>query len=310
MSALPEAPPGRTVAAGRSTLYVREAGPAGAPTAVFVHGLGGSSTNWTDLVHLLGDDLRCAVPDLPGHGRSPASWSGRYDLDAHCDAIRDLVAELGEEPVHLVGNSTGGAIAVRLAAEFPQLVRTLTLVSPALPQFRISRGSDPRLAALLVPGLGDVAMRVLARQPPEVRVRRIMEVCFADPSGVAAERLAAAEEEMARRTALPWSSQAFLETLRGLVRSYLTRGLRSLGAQVAQVQAPTLLVHGEQDRLVPVAVARRYAPSIPDCRLVVLPDVGHVAMMERPEVVADLVRELVGRAAELEGPNRSRDPGQ
>lgn len=286
--------PGETVETGGSCLYVRTAGTG--PPALLVHGLGGSSTNWTDLMALLAPDLACAALDLPGFGRSAPSRTGRYDLDTHVAAVRALAESRGE-PVHLFGNSTGGAVATRLAAERPDLVRSLTLVSPALPVHRVHRGVDNRLGLLLLPGVEKLVLRRMRATSPEERVREMLGLCYADVSRVDPGRLAEAVEEAARRADLPWAMRAFSGTLRGLVRGYLEPGPRNLWAQAARVHHPVLVVTGDRDRLVPLSVMHRAARTFADCELVVLPGVGHVAQMEAPEEVAAVCRTFVGAVA-------------
>lgn len=105
-----------------------------------------------------------------------------------------------------------------------------------------------------------------------------------------------AAEEVRRRNGLSSGQDAFHASLRGLIASYLVRGERSLRARAARVQAPTLLVRGDRDRLVDVAIAPRAVQTCPDVRLLVLAGVGHVAQMERPEVVA---RAFLGMLEEL-----------
>ena len=121
--------PGREVTAGGVTLHVRETpGPDGCP-AVYVHGLGGSAKNWTDLSALLSTRAAGTAVDLPGFGRSRPPAGFDFTPAAHADALLCFLAGRNE-PVHLLGNSFGGAIALSVAARRPELVRTLTLVSP------------------------------------------------------------------------------------------------------------------------------------------------------------------------------------
>ncbi len=285
--------PGRTVTSGPRRLYVARAESPGAPPAVFVHGLGGSSTNWVDLMgHLLGHVDGHAV-DLPGHGRSPAPADGRCDLDAHVAAVVQYVEDLDAGPVHLFGNSMGGAISTRIAAQRPDLVRTLTLVSPALPNLRPAKGSDPKLAMLLVPGLSGVVQRRLERASPADRARAVIEICFADPAVIPPHRLAEAVAEAERRQSLPWAIPSLVGSLRGLIRCYVDRSPRNLWAQAAQVKAPTLLIYGGRDRLVALSTATRAAATFPDSRLVTLDAVGHVAMIEAATVVAEAVLQFL-----------------
>ncbi len=279
----------------RDAIYVRT-GPTGGEPALFVHGLGGSSTNWTDLMGLLSQVLDGEAVDLPGFGRSPAPVDGRYTVGAHARAVIAHLEAGGRGPVHLFGNSLGGAVSTRVAADRPDLVRTLTLISPALPNLRPQRGSDKRLPLLLVPGLSALATRRLAAVSPEQRARAVLDLCFADPSAIPAQRMAEAVEEVRRRNTLPHSGDAFTRSLRGLIGSYLVRGPEALWARAATVQAPTLLVWGAKDRLVDVALAPRAASTFPHSRLLVLPDVGHVAQMERPKIVA---RVFLGMLEEL-----------
>ena len=279
----------------RGALYVRTGPPGGEP-ALYVHGLGGSSTNWTDLMGALSQVLAGEAVDLPGFGRSPAPVDGRYTVGAHARAVITHLDASGRGPVHLFGNSLGGAVSTRVAADRPDLVRTLTLVSPALPNLRPQRGSDKRLPLLLVPGISSLATRRLAAVSPEQRARAVLELCFADPSAIPAQRMTEAVDEVRRRNAVPYAGDAFTRSLRGLVASYLVRGPQALWARAATVSAPTLLVWGAQDRLVDVSLAPRAAATFPDARLLVLPDVGHVAQMERPEFVA---RAFLGMLEEL-----------
>lgn len=271
----------------RGPVFVRS-GPAGGEPGLFVHGLGGASTNWTDLIALLAGRVEAEALDLPGFGHSPPGPDG-YRLGSHVRAVIARIEARGAGPVHLFGNSLGGAVSTLVAAKRPDLVRTLTLVSPALPSLRPRRGSDPRLPLLLVPGIEALARRQLAKVSPEQRARAVIEFCYADPSRVSAERLAEAADEVRRRSTLGYDGAAFTGSLRGLVGSYLARGPRAVWRQAARVQAPTLIVWGAQDRLVDVSLAPRAAGTIPDSRLLVLDGVGHVAQLERPEIVARAV---------------------
>jgi pimeloyl-ACP methyl ester carboxylesterase len=278
--------PGRTVRVGGNTLHVRATpGPDGGEPALYVHGLGGSATNWTDLAALLGGWLDGEAIDLPGFGWSAAASGGDYSLTGHAKAVARYLDQRGAGPVHLFGNSMGGAISIMVAALRPDLVRTLTLISPAMPDLRV-RGREERLMPLLLlPGATRVAVRRLASIDPETRVRGIIDLCFGDPSRVPPERLAEAAADVRARADRGWQTAAFVRSLRGLVGGYLP-GARSLWRAATRVIAPTLVVWGDRDKLVTVALAPRTARAIRGARLLVLPGVGHVAQMEEPETVA------------------------
>lgn len=291
--------PGTTVDAGGTTLYVRRAGDPDAPPAVYVHGLGGASTNWTDLMGLLAGRVDGHAIDLPGFGRSAPPADGRYSLDTHAAAVVSYVRHLGRGPVHLLGNSLGGAVCLRVAAEHPDLVRTLTLVSPAMPQYRLRRSNDPRLALLLVPGLAGLVDRERARSVPRKVAMDVLTLCTYDVSVIPEQRIEEQAAELLRRRALPWSSKALTGSLRGLVRAYFDPGPRNLWRQVGLIEAPTLVVWGDHDRLVPHALGPIAVRRLRNGRLVAVPDAGHVAQIERPDVVAAAVGRLLDDAEAL-----------
>lgn len=295
-SAVRPAWPGRVVELPTAPLHVRTAAPAAADAepAVLVHGLGGSATNWTDVMGLLSDRLDAVAPDLPGFGWSPPPPSGDYSLRAHARAVAELIESRRAGPVHLLGNSLGGTVSLVVAATRPELVRTLTLVSPALPVLR-PRASNAHLPALALPFAGQRLARRLGRLPVEQRVRATLAMTFADPSRVQAQRVDEAVIEARRRLGLEHEADAVLGSLRSLLTAYLRPRAWPLWRLAEVVRAPTLLVYGLADRLVDPRTASRAARAIPQARLLVLPDSGHVSQMEHPEVVAGAVRRLLDR---------------
>src|SRR5207237_3111546 len=130
------------------------------------------------------------APDLHGFGWSDPAPRGNYSLAMHARTVMRLIELRSRGPVHLFGNSMGGAAAILLAARRPDLVRTLTLVSPAVPDLRPRSGSDARMPLLLMPGTTRLVERRLASMDPAVRVRQVLELCYGDPSLVPPGRLA------------------------------------------------------------------------------------------------------------------------
>ena len=289
---LPDPPHPPWPGAQQGPVFVRTGPQRGGEPALMVHGLGGSATNWTDLVALLEGVVDAEALDLPGFGHSPPPTRG-YALRTHVQAVVDRIEARGDGPVHLFGNSLGGAVSVQVAASRPDLVRTLTLVSPALPTLLPPRGSDPRLPLMVLPGVRRLAGDTLRTMTPEQRARAVLDLCFADPARVHPQRYREAAEEVARRAALGYDADAFSGSLRGLAATYAHRGPRAVWRQVARVQAPALVVWGVRDRLVSVRLATRTAETLPHGRLLVLSGVGHVAQTERPDLVARAVLPLI-----------------
>lgn len=288
--------PGETVRCGGAALHVRPTpGPEQAERIVYLHGLGGSSTNFTDLAGLLAGRLDGMALDLPGFGLSPPPPGFDYAPDSHAEVVAAFLAELRPEPVHLVGNSMGGAVALLIAARHPRLVRTLTLLAPAMPDLRINprRVSDPRIALTLLPVVGGRIRGLLAAAPPEERTERILRLCFADPSAVSALRRAAAVGELAEWATREWAGAALDRSTEQLMRSWLVPASRSLWRVAAAVRAPALVVWGAADRVVSVRKAPRTAAALPRGRLFVLPRTGHVPQIERPSSVARAVLGMI-----------------
>ncbi len=284
--------PGEDRTSGGVTMHVRVTpGQQGAPTAVYVHGLGGSATNWTDLADQLSGSVAGLAVDLPGFGRSVPPRDFDYSIPAHADTVARFIRGLDAGPVHLFGNSMGGAIAMHVAADHADVVRTLTLVSPAVPDLRplTSRMSDPRLAVAYAPLIGASVRRRIAADPLDKRVDRLMKLCFAEYDRVPQCRRDEAAAEIEERGRLAWSNPALARSTFGLFRSWLVPRAKSMWTLAPRITAPTLVVWGASDKLVTVRKAPRTAQLIPRARLLVLPRTGHVAQMERPGTVARAV---------------------
>ncbi|MCR8942224.1 MULTISPECIES: alpha/beta fold hydrolase [Streptomyces] len=284
----------RSVALPGLTLTVRSrpVDRTGRPPALFVHGLGGSSQNWSALMPLLADVVDPEAVDLPGFGDSPPPDDGNYSVTGHARAVIRLLDSGERGPVHLFGNSLGGAVATRVAAVRPDLVRTLTLISPALPEWRVQRSAAPT-ALLAVPGVAPLFARLTKDWTAEQRTRGVMALCYGDPARVSDEGFRNAVAEMERRLELPYFWDAMARSARGIVDAYTLGGQHGLWRQAERVLAPTQLVYGGRDRLVSYRMARRASAAFRDARLLTLPDAGHVAMMEYPETVAQAFRELL-----------------
>jgi len=280
--------PGKLVSLGDYQVYVRgvpdqvsevdpaSSDPALSEPAVCVHGLEGSSRNWTDLMDLLCPRLAAVALDLPGFGESPP----RPD---------------GHGPVHLLGNSLGGAVCVKVAATRPDLIRTLTLISPALPDARL-RLDLLRFPLMSVPGVGARLLRQVQRLPPERRVADVIANCFSDPRRFPQARFAAEVTELRRRDDLDYAAAALVGSIRTLTAETVRRGGRSAWRDAALITAPTLVIYGHDDRLVDARMAGRAAHAFQNARIVVMPSTGHVAHMEHPHLVAAEIGVLLAAA--------------
>jgi pimeloyl-ACP methyl ester carboxylesterase len=256
-----------------SRLCYLEAG-AGDPATVLLHGWGDTKEIWRPaLTALVSRGGRALAPDLPGHGESPLAGAARM---AHlAERVATLAAARGLRTFDLVGHSMGGNVALELALARPELVRRLVLVAPA--------ALGPEMPAYtriyLHPAAGWAALRA----------------SLALYAGVAA-LAARLPEEWLRRAALPGlrrSASARASDPAGL--RALLQGLfdNPLGPRLAGVHAPTLVVSGELDPLVPAALSRRVAAAIPGARYAGITRAAHHPMDERPHEFLQLLLDFL-----------------
>jgi len=285
----------RTAEVGGPVHFVDFGGPAGAPLLVCVHGLGGSHVNWLAIGPPLAQDHRVLAVDLPGHGLTPPA--GRpATVQANRRLLDRFLHEVVRGPAILVGNSMGGLITLLQATAAPSTVAGAVLVDPALPLPGLAR--PDRLVArqfllYAVPVVGERYLAWERRGTAEELVRRVLALCCVDPERVPADVVEASVALARRRKGQQGLERAFLEAARSLL--WLLGRRARARAMIAAVTAPVLLLHGDSDRLVPLAAARAAAAANPSWRFEVAADTGHVPMLERPEWTVAVIRDWLAR---------------
>ena len=261
------------------------------PPVLLLHGITSSSRTWKAVTPRLAERYTVIAPDLLGHGRS-AKPQGDYSIGGYASGVRDLLVALDLPRVTVVGHSLGGGVAMQFGYQFPQRVERLVLVdsggigrevslalrAAALP------GSELVLPLLFTPTLHDALFglrRALAGVGLEPN---------ADVRGVA-EGFASLTRADARR--------AFLDTVRSVIdpsgqrvsardRLYLTSDI------------PSLIVWGENDRIIPVEHARIAHELMPGSRLEIFAGAGHFPFNDDPERFAGLLHEFIEATAPAE----------
>lgn len=252
---------------------------------VMVHGLGGAAINWMAVGPELAKTHRVIALDLAGFGETPL-LNRSATVGANARLVHGFVEKVVGEPVVLIGNSMGGHIAVLEAAAHPEAVRSVVLVDAAIPGPHVRRPPPLMLgamAALSVPGLAQTILDHRVRTlGPEGLVMQTLALVCADPSRVSPEVVEAHVQLTRERSGLGrQNARAFIQASRSI-------GLRmaspAFWTRAAAVSAPVLVVHGSLDRLIPVDTARRLVVRRPDWELKILQGVGHVPMMETPDL--------------------------
>lgn len=268
----------------RTRWSMLEAGPPEAPAVVLLHGLGATKATFLPTVADLSRDHRVIAVDLPGFGDSSKPVAS-YDAAWFAERVVELLDGLGLERATLIGNSMGGRIAVEVGLSHPDRCRSLVLLAPALAFLRFRQFAP--VARLLPPGLGFIPVR-----PSRSMVMRLLRGIFADPSCLPRHWFEAAGDEFFRVWAKPRGRRAFAASARHI---YLDEphGEAGFWMRLAKLSPPSHFVFGRADPLIPVSFARHVAEALPEARISILDDCGHVPQLEEPEAVHRFVRSLV-----------------
>ncbi|MGP3696681.1 alpha/beta fold hydrolase [Rhodobacter sp. NSM] len=258
------ASPGDLVQVAGTTIHMRDRGPKTAPAVILIHGFGSSLHTWSAWQDRMAVKRRVISFDLPGLGLSPPDATGDYSDERVSQIVLAIMDRAQLKRADVIGNSIGGRIAFTFAAAHPDRVRKLVLVSPdgyESPGF--TYGEAPE-----VPMLAQAVRFWL----PKPLLRLSLGMAYADPE-VMTDQIVSRYHDLIRA---PGVREALFDRMRQTVLVPPERLL-------AKVRAPTLLLWGEEDAVIPVTNAQSYARALPDARTVLLPHMGHVPQEEGPD---------------------------
>lgn len=270
--------------------YLQRSG-AGTPV-VLVHGFGGNKETWLMCTPSLSRGRPLLIPDMPGYGDASPIGRDRATARAQAEAVVRLLDHAGVDRAHLVGNSMGGGISLRVATDYPDRVRSLSLIAsvgPVVEKSQVAEALD-RGENLLIPTSADDTAEFLSlvaeRLPPVPRaLRRYVAVQRIRTAGRLHEMFAG------------WKNSAPAD---GIPDSF------------GHIAAPTLVMHGQQDRVIHPSTGRALANQIPRSRLIELDGIGHVPQIEAPKSVGRAIeaflRSVDRDAVDAERPGSARAP--
>lgn len=249
---------------------------------LLVHGLGGFIENWQPSFTALAAQHRVYALDLPGHGLTDKPSSASYGVPELAAFVKEFITTLGLGQVNLVGHSLGGAIAIQLALQHPDVVTRLVIVDS------VGLGKEAALAhrLLTVPVLGEILSR-----PSRSGTARTIKMFIRDPANLTDEVI----DVHYRMWAQPGSQQALLKAVR---QTFNFSGQRQemygpIVSGLPSLKVPTLVVWGRQDATMPVSHAQVAAQRIPNARVEILDDCGHNVMLEQPKAFNALLTEFL-----------------
>ena len=262
-SALTPDGPDQYVEIAGARVRVRDEGPGDAPVILLLHGFSFSLETWDAWAEDLSSSYRVVRYDLLGHGDTGPDPFERYAPEQRAAFVADVMDALSLDRVILGGNSLGGLAAWRFAATHPERVNALILVSPGA--YPINGVADEPIP---VPP----AVAFYLRTVPEIGLRASLRQIYADPDTVSEERIDQLRDNMRK----PGNGDAMVRSLEEFV-------LPDPTADLSNVQAPTLVLWGEADQVIPPSHGEQLVAAIPNGTLITYPNVGHVAHEENPE---------------------------
>jgi pimeloyl-ACP methyl ester carboxylesterase len=243
------------------------------PPLLLIHGLGASSFSFRENLKPLGKKFRVLAPDLPAHGYSPAPLDGDYRLETLTRGLRDFLDLKGLRQAAVAGNCLGGSLALMLARDYPERVSALILLDPAVALTRVPWMFYP----LRLPFLGGLAA---ALSGPWI-------IPFA-------LRLAYHRRELITPEVVAGYARPFQELPRRLAFRRLCQQLKippppEIEAMLQKIRQPTVLIWGEEDRILPVSQASWVKARLPHALYKPLPEVGHAPQEEDPTAVNEII---------------------
>lgn len=256
-------------------IHYNEAG-SGEPPVIFLHGSGPGASSWSNFQHNVGalsQHHRCLLVDQPGYGKTDSYVVTEPRSVVNARAVKDLMEVLRIPKASLVGNSLGGISALAFAVDYPERVEKLVLM-----------GSPPGASVSLFTISPTEGLKVLEEafaHPTLENMRRLFNIMLYDGSSVSDEVLKARFETL-------MSNPSHIEA-----RAKSSTAPRNLLLDLPKVQAPTLLIHGRQDRVVPLESSLMLLSLIPNSSLHVFNKCGHWAQFEHAEKFNRLVEDFL-----------------
>ncbi|HKL40539.1 MAG TPA: alpha/beta hydrolase [Cryomorphaceae bacterium] len=234
---------------------------------VLIHGTGSSLHTFEGWTERLKRERRVIRPDLPGYGLTGPFPDRDYSMESYVDFLKVFLDKLEVDQCVLAGNSLGGGIAWRFAAEHPESVHKLILIDAS--GYADKAQSEPIAFEIAKIPVIKNAFKFIT---PRFVAKSSVENVYADKSLVTEDLV----DRYFDLTLREGNRQAFVDRLAVEKDTTATR-------RIPSIEIPTLVLWGSEDQLIPVESARRFHADLPNDTLVILPDLGHVPMEENPE---------------------------
>ncbi len=268
-------PPSQFINVKGLRVHYRDTGDKNAPALVLLHGFGSSLQTWDEWAKVLEKNYRVIRLDLPGFGLTGASFEHDYSDKADVERVEDFFKAIGVNQSTVIGHSMGGKIAWNFASTYPEQVQRLILIAPdGFPVPGQALGKKPYDVGMI----GDVIQFIM----PRFLVKKSLEPAFFDSSKLS-DALLNRYYDLLRA---PTVRQAILQRMRQTVTTDPVERLK-------KINAPTLLLWGQEDQMIPSTNSNDYAKVLSHCQTVVLTKAGHLLQEENPQIALKVVVEFL-----------------
>ncbi len=239
---------------------------------IMVHGFGATLYSWRHFMVPLSETHRAIAIDLKGFGGSPKPVDSAYTVNDQVDALDRFIKTNDLSPVILCGHSYGGAVVLRLALRMmdrdPSELRGLIIIAgAAYPQ-----PLPAHMKFLKMPGLSRLSLGIVT---PELQVKMVLQSCFHDHSLIS--------DEMVRAYAAPMKSLGNRHAMVRIVKDLTSENNGYFALDYRRITAPALLIWGRYDNIIPVSAGERLQWEMPNSRLEIMENCGHVPPEEMPD---------------------------
>lgn len=271
-----------TVDAAGTSIFVRASG-SGSPV-VLLHGFPETGKMWDKVAAALSAEHRVLVPDLPGYGRSARPTS--YDSATLANTIAAFMDAVDAPKATVVGHDWGGGVAFRLALDHPDKVERLAVINSPFRKLDLRRGWH--MLFFNLPGIPEVVLTASGDRWVDLILRAGAANKEAFDADAIAEYHKAYRSLERKRSAFAY----YRTVTRRIIAGKLPGRARPSGRR-GSIDMPTLVIWGEKDPALPLWLAEAILKDIPQAKLVTIPDAGHFVPEERPERVAELLKEFI-----------------
>ena len=247
-----------------------------------VHGLAACLYTWRNLIEPISQKRQLILIDLKGCGQSPKPRDRRYSVQDQADLIYDFIQEHDLKNLTLIGTSYGGAVSLMvtsmLCEKDPGRLAKLVLIDSA----GYPESLPWHFNLLKTPVLGWLSIHAM---PRKISTRRVLRYVYYDHKLITKDQVTVYSQPIKT----PGARQALLQT----VRQAIPKNIDELVRKYQDICVPTLIIWGEEDRVIPLKIGKMLHEAIPHAKLIVLPGIGHAPHEEAPEKTIPLILEFL-----------------